>query len=64
MRGYRNYTLEEIEQDRVAYRHIPAHAGKTYTEVKAARARRWRAVRQAAWVLAGVALMVSLWVMR
>lgn len=64
MRGYRNYTLEQIEQDRIAYRRHPIHAGRTWTDVKAERARRWRHIKQGLMVLSGMALLVAMWVLR
>lgn len=42
----------------------PKYAGRTYTEVKVERARRWRHIKQGLWVLSGVALVVALWVLR
>lgn len=61
---YRNYTLEEVERDRIAYRRVPVkYPGRTYTEVKIERARRWRHIKQGLWVLAGVALCVAAWVL-
>ena len=57
MSDYRNYTLEEIEKDRIAYRRIPAHYGKTYTEVKAERAQRKRKIKVAALIAGGVGIL-------
>lgn len=64
----RSQIIREVETDlqnaraRGLMKH-PYHTGRTYTEVKAERARRWRHIKQAAWVLAGVALLVAAWVL-
>lgn len=61
-----NITAQEIEQELKDYRarHVLRHQGMTYTELKAHRARRWRAIKQALYVLGGIALAVLLWVGR
>ena len=65
-RGYRNYALEDAEKELIAYRRMQGlkHPGETMTDRRCRRARLWRTVRQASYVLAGVALLVALWVLR
>ena len=47
-----------------AFLRHPKYPGKTYTELKAERAIRWRHIKQGGLVLAGVALAVAMWVLR
>lgn len=53
-----------VYYDPQAYMKAPKHEGRTWSETKAHRARRWRAIKQAAWVLGVVAVVVALWVLR
>ena len=46
-----------------AFLKSPEHPGETMAEFRERKAKRWRAIRQALWVLAGVALIVAMWVM-
>lgn len=69
MTHHRSEIIREVENDLIAartrgYLKVPQHPTKTYTEVKADRARRWRAIRQGLWVLAAIGFAVLLWVLR
>ena len=62
MHTYRNYTIETMEQDRIAYRHVPKHKGQTYAEFKAARKlKRQKLAEKIMLLIWGVSIAVSLY---